>query len=78
MVKKFLLAVIKTYQITVSPDHGIFSFWLKNKICRFYPTCSEYAYQSIEKKGSFVGIILAIQRISRCHPFNKGGYDPVR
>lgn len=77
MLKKILLAFIKIYQKTISPDHGIFSFWLKNKVCRFYPTCSEYVYQAIEKKGSLGGLILALKRISRCHPFNKGGYDPV-
>ena len=69
--------MIKIYQKTVSPDHGIFSFWLKGKVCRFYPTCSEYAYQAIDKKGSLNGVVLTIKRISRCHPFNKGGYDPV-
>jgi hypothetical protein len=77
MFKKSLLFLIKTYQRTVSPDHGIFSFWFKGTVCRFYPTCSEYAYQAIEKKGSFKGLLLAIKRVSRCHPFNKGGYDPV-
>jgi hypothetical protein len=77
MLKNILLLLIKTYQKTISPDHGIFSFWLGGKVCRFYPTCSEYAYQAIEKKGSFLGLILAIKRIGRCHPFSKGGYDPV-
>jgi len=77
MIKKILLGAIKIYQKTISPDHGIFSFWLKNKVCRFYPTCSEYAYQAIERKGSLSGLIMAVYRISRCHPFNKGGFDPV-
>lgn len=77
MPGNILLGLIKIYQKTISPDHGIFSFWLSGKVCRFYPTCSEYAYQAIEKKGSLKGSILAAKRISRCHPFNKGGYDPV-
>lgn len=78
MIKKGLLALIIIYQKTVSPDHGFFSFWLKGKICRFYPTCSEYAYQAIEKHGILKGSIMAVMRIGRCHPFNIGGYDPVK
>lgn len=85
MLKKNILALIKIYQKTISPDHGstslaasgIFSFFPSGGACRFYPSCSEYAYQAIEKKGCFKGLILAVKRISRCHPFNKGGYDPV-
>lgn len=86
MLKKILLAFIKIYQKTISPDHGlislaaggIFGFLPSGGACRFYPTCSEYAHQVIEKKGSLKGLILAARRIIRCHPFNKGGYDPVR
>jgi len=47
------------------------------KRCRFYPTCSDYSYQSIEKHGFIYGIYLAVMRIIRCHPLNKGGYDPI-
>ncbi len=46
-------------------------------ICRFYPTCSNYSYKAIEKFGVKKGLILTFKRLSRCHPFNKGGYDPV-
>lgn len=85
MLKKSLLAIIRIYQKTISPDRGIHSRVLKNEsaiyiasnICRFYPTCSDYAFQAIKKKGLFKGLFMAIRRISRCHPFNKGGYDPV-
>ncbi len=45
--------------------------------CRFYPTCSSYSLQAIEKYGAIKGSWLAIKRISKCHPFHKGGYDPV-
>lgn len=45
--------------------------------CRFTPSCSVYGYQAIEKYGLFKGGWLAVKRISRCHPFNPGGYDPV-
>ena len=45
--------------------------------CRFYPTCSEYAMQAIEKYGVIKGGWLAVKRLSKCHPFHPGGYDPV-
>lgn len=77
MIKKIVLFIIKIYQKTLSPDHGIFSFWLKNKFCRFYPTCSNYTHEAIEKFGARKGLTVAIKRILRCHPFSAGGYDPV-
>ena len=45
--------------------------------CRFYPSCSSYALEAIRKKGPVIGSFLTFKRICRCHPFNKGGYDPV-
>jgi putative membrane protein insertion efficiency factor len=45
--------------------------------CRFYPTCSEYAYESIRRYGFLKGIFFALKRILRCHPFHPGGIDPV-
>jgi uncharacterized protein len=69
-VKKSLLFLIKLYKRYISP--------LLPKSCRFYPTCSEYAYQAISKYGVLKGSIKAIYRILRCNPFNKGGYDPVK
>jgi len=47
------------------------------KVCRFYPTCSEYTYQAIKKYGSWRGIQKGVKRVLRCHPFNEGGFDPV-
>lgn len=60
---------IRFYQIFISP--------LKPPTCRFYPTCSAYAIESIQKKGPVKGTWLAIKRIAKCHPFHPGGYDPV-
>lgn len=68
-MKKLLLLCIRAYQKYISP--------LKRPTCRFYPTCSAYAMEAIEKKGALVGSIMAIKRILRCHPFSDGGYDPV-
>jgi putative membrane protein insertion efficiency factor len=47
------------------------------RCCRFYPSCSSYAIEAIEKYGLFFGGLKAIKRILRCHPFSAGGYDPV-
>jgi len=45
--------------------------------CRFYPTCSEYAVQAVEKYGVLKGLYMGIKRVLKCHPFHPGGYDPV-
>lgn len=67
---KFLaLKAIRFYKRFMSP--------LLPSACRFEPTCSVYTYQAIEKYGVFKGGWLGIKRISRCHPLNPGGYDPV-
>lgn len=69
-MKKLLLALIRFYQRQISP--------LTPKNCRFIPTCSQYAYQAINKYGALKGGWLAIKRLLRCHPFYKGDpYDPV-
>ncbi len=68
-LKKFFICIIRFYQVCISP--------LFPPCCRFYPTCSNYALQAIEKYGPLKGIYLSIKRILRCHPFSKGGYDPV-
>lgn len=72
------LKVIKIYQKTLSLDHGILKSLYPHGYCRFKPTCSEYAYEAIEKKGIIKGGALSFWRILRCNPFNRGGYDPVK
>jgi len=67
---KLSVYLIRFYQNYISP--------LKGKTCRFYPTCSEYTIQAISKYGFLKGIIISIKRISKCHPFYPGGYDPVK
>ncbi|MEC9491702.1 membrane protein insertion efficiency factor YidD [Flexistipes sp.] len=69
-VKKLLLKSISLYQLLLSPFLG--------RNCRFYPTCSAYAKEAIVKKGIFKGVILSLWRILRCHPYSKGGFDPVK
>lgn len=69
-MKRLLLAMIRFYRKFISP--------LKPPSCRFYPTCSAYALEAIEKKGAIRGGFMAIKRILRCHPFSDGGYDPVK
>lgn len=78
MTKKIILILIRIYQKTFSLDHGILSFFYPGKLCRFHPTCSEYSYQAIEKYGIFKGGLKGLRRILRCHPWNDGGYDPVK
>jgi len=67
MLKIIGLKLISFYQLFVSPFLG--------KRCRFYPTCSEYAYRAIEKHGLSRGLFMGIFRILRCNPYNKGGVD---
>jgi len=68
-MKLLIIGIIKFYQMFVSP--------LKGPTCRFYPTCSQYSIQAVEKYGVPKGVLLAIKRILKCHPFHPGGYDPV-
>ena len=67
--KRVLLWMIRFYRVSISPMHPA--------CCRFTPTCSQYALEAVEKYGALKGGYLALRRILRCHPFHKGGYDPV-
>ena len=68
-MKKIILKLINLYQITPLSSH---------KMCRFTPTCSEYAKQAISKYGVLKGLFLSIKRILKCHRFGKYGYDPLK
>jgi hypothetical protein len=68
-MKAVLLALIRAYQYTLRP--------LLGANCRFYPSCSDYAREALEKHGAIRGVHLAVRRIVRCHPYHPGGYDPV-
>ena len=70
--------IIKIYQKTLSPDHGIFKYKHPFGFCRFKPTCSEYSIIALEKHGFVRGGLMSIWRVLRCNPFNKGGWDPVK
>ncbi|MDD4607179.1 MAG: membrane protein insertion efficiency factor YidD [Patescibacteria group bacterium] len=72
------LQLIRIYQQTFSPDHGWFSPLHPLGRCKFKPTCSEYAYQAIDKYGFLKGWLKASWRLLRCNPFSKGGYDPLK
>ena len=69
-MKKLFLLLIQFYRLFISP--------LKPPSCRYIPTCSEYAMIAVEKYGPWRGGWMAVKRFLRCHPFHKGGYDPVK
>ncbi len=69
-VARFCLLLVKGYRYCISP--------LFPPCCRFTPTCSEYALEAVSRHGAVRGMGLAVWRILRCHPFARGGYDPVK
>lgn len=69
-MKHLLILLIRGYQKFISP--------LLPQTCRFYPTCSTYFIQALEKYGFFKGSLIGIKRILKCHPFHPGGYDPLK
>lgn len=68
-MKLICVFLIRFYQVLISP--------ILPDSCRFYPTCSEYALQAIQKYGFFKGAWLGLRRILKCHPFHPGGVDPL-
>ncbi|OGL95617.1 membrane protein insertion efficiency factor YidD [Candidatus Uhrbacteria bacterium RIFOXYB12_FULL_58_10] len=75
--KIIVLWTIRIYQSTISFDHGWPKRFYPNGYCRFYPSCSQYGYESVDKHGVLIGGIRTVWRILRCNPFSKGGHDPV-
>ena len=69
LLRRLVLGLIEYYQRLISPAFP--------STCRFYPSCSEYAFQAVKKYGVLSGGWMALKRLSRCHPFHRGGYDPV-
>jgi len=68
-MKRFFIMLVKGYSLLISPVLG--------NNCRYYPTCSSYMVQAIERFGVLRGIWLGTRRLLRCHPFHEGGFDPV-
>ena len=68
-MKLLLLVLFRVYKYAISPFLG--------RRCRFFPSCSDYTAEAVEKYGAFKGICIGFRRLSRCHPWNPGGFDPV-
>lgn len=68
-MKQIIISTFRFYQKYISP--------LSPPSCRFYPTCSHYGVEAVQKHGAVKGSILTVKRISKCHPFHEGGVDPV-
>ena len=69
MMAKALVLVVRGYQVAIGP--------LLPPSCRYYPSCSAYSIEALERHGALRGSWLTVRRILRCHPFHPGGYDPV-
>jgi putative membrane protein insertion efficiency factor len=69
MMARLLIWMIKAYQVLLSPFFG--------QQCRFYPTCSQYALDAINKYGAITGAYYTVRRLLRCHPWCAGGHDPI-
>ncbi len=70
MLKRIVLAPVRFYRWLLSPLKPV-------PTCRFLPTCSEYAIEAVEQRGVIIGSLKTVWRLLRCHPFCRGGYDPV-
>jgi putative membrane protein insertion efficiency factor len=68
-VKFLLIGFLKAYRALISPLYG--------QVCRYHPSCSAYALEAVTEHGALRGVWLAVRRLTRCHPWAAGGYDPV-
>jgi len=75
MPQRIIVSLITLYQRTLSPDHGPLRVF--GGTCRFYPSCSQYTKEAVEKHGAVKGLVLGAKRVGRCHPLNAGGVDLV-
>jgi putative membrane protein insertion efficiency factor len=64
-----LIGFLRAYRLLISPLYG--------QVCRYHPTCSAYALEAVTERGSIIGSWLTVRRLARCHPWARGGYDPV-
>ncbi|GAB3198396.1 hypothetical protein GCM10027062_12470 [Nocardioides hungaricus] len=64
-----LIGLLRAYRLLISPLYG--------QVCRYHPSCSAYALEAVTERGSIVGFWLTVRRLGRCHPWARGGYDPV-
>jgi len=69
MMARILIYIVKAYQLVLSPFFG--------QQCRFYPTCSQYAVEALQKHGAITGSYYTVHRLLRCHPWCDGGHDPI-
>jgi putative membrane protein insertion efficiency factor len=69
-MKRAVIGMLRLYKTGISPYIG--------RCCRYEPTCSSYAIEAVSEYGTLKGLSLALKRVLRCHPFAKGGYDPVK
>jgi putative membrane protein insertion efficiency factor len=77
-MKKIVLMLIKGYQNTSFLHANVLKIlFLTDASCRFSPTCSQYTYEAVNKYGVIKGLFIGLKRISRCHPWARGGYDPL-
>ena len=68
-MKYLLIGLLRAYRFAISPLYG--------QVCRYHPSCSAYALEAVTVHGSLKGTWLAVRRVARCHPWARGGYDPV-
>jgi len=77
-MKTLILKLIRLYQNFLNLNNPFMRmFFGVNTACRYSPTCSEYMYEAVERRGIITGLFMGLTRIARCHPWSRGGFDPV-